>query len=81
MFKASNLFYESKVSKAVSPYAMEIAGGRGSIAPTFLDLDTRWGEWPASHPAALYPRGRTPVAISIRDWVRLRVDLDREATG
>jgi hypothetical protein len=27
MFKASNLFHESKVSKAVPPYAMEIPGG------------------------------------------------------
>jgi hypothetical protein len=34
--------------------------GSGGIAPRILDLDTRWGEWSASRPAA-FPPGKEPL--------------------
>jgi hypothetical protein len=42
---------------------MEVLGRRG-IAPTLLDLDTRWGEWSASLPGSALPLGKGPPVLT-----------------
>jgi len=46
-----------------SRYRHADAKRRGIELLLILDLGTRWGEWLASRPAALYLRERTPVPI------------------
>jgi len=57
-------------NKAVPLHAMMALGGRGGVAPTILDLGTRWGEWSASRPGRALPRGKDP-----------RYPLDRRLGG
>jgi hypothetical protein len=40
-----------------------------------LDLCTRWGEWSASRPAALYPPGKDCRYLWIGSWVVLRAGV------
>jgi hypothetical protein len=61
---------------------MEALGGRGSIAPTLLDLGTRWGWVDSVTPRPRFTPGeKTSGTHSTGGWVSLRAGQDTEDRG
>jgi hypothetical protein len=56
-------------------------GERSYSSYSFLTSALDWGEWSASHPAALCPGERTPGIHCTGGWVGPRAGLDTDARG
>jgi hypothetical protein len=58
---------------------MEAHGGEEVQILLIHDLDTRWGEWSASHPGRALPPGKGPPGTHwTGNWVGLRTGLDTD---
>jgi hypothetical protein len=74
--------YVKEKGKAVPLHAMEALGGRGGIAPTHLDLGTRWGCVVSVTPRPRFTPGEwTPGTHCTGGWVGPRAGLDTEDRG